>query len=506
MPNQAALLRNRFWVTIAVTLTALMQTLDSTIANVALPHIQGSMGATQDEISWVLTSYILATAIMTPPSAFLANRFGRKRVLVACGIGFIFASALCGAATSLTQIVGFRFLQGAFGAPLMPIIQAVLLDLYTDKERGKSMAIFGFGVMFGPIIGPTLGGLLTDFYNWRWVFYINLPLGALAVGGMIVFMQESARENERSFDFFGFGLLAITVAALQLALDRGQSQNWFSSTEIICELMISGLCFYLFLVHTFTAEQPFVEPGMFRDRNFVAGLIFNFFAASTLMGTMALMPIFLQNLLGIPVLTAGILMAPRGVGTLLAMLLIPRLAEIVDPRWLLLIGIVVTGLAMGEMAHFTLDIANSTIIRTGFVQGVGLGFTMVPISILLFSTLDRRYRTEASAMYNLLRNLGGSLFISLVVTLLAQNTQVYHAQLAEAVTPFQSGLPSAWDWRSSEGAMALNGEVTRQAAGLAYFNDFALMQWLALGTIPLLLLFRKAPKPTGDEEKSVALE
>jgi multidrug resistance protein len=228
MPNQAALLRNRFWVTIAVTLTALMQTLDSTIANVALPHIQGSMGATQDEISWVLTSYILATAIMTPPSAFLANRFGRKRVLVACGIGFIFASALCGAATSLTQIVGFRFLQGAFGAPLMPIIQAVLLDLYTDKERGKSMAIFGFGVMFGPIIGPTLGGLLTDFYNWRWVFYINLPLGALAVGGMIVFMQESARETERSFDFFGFGLLAITVAALQLALDRGQSQNWFS--------------------------------------------------------------------------------------------------------------------------------------------------------------------------------------------------------------------------------------------------------------------------------------
>ncbi|HSB95774.1 MAG TPA: DHA2 family efflux MFS transporter permease subunit [Spongiibacteraceae bacterium] len=507
MPAQAALLRNRFWVTIAVTLTALMQTLDSTIANVALPHIQGSMAATQDEISWVLTSYILAAAIMTPPSAFLANRFGRKNVLVACAAGFILASALCGAATSLIQIVCFRFLQGAFGAPLMPIIQAVLLDLYTDKERGKSMAIFGFGVMFGPIIGPTLGGLLTDFYNWRWVFYINLPLGALALAGMIFFMQESVRETERSFDFFGFGLLSITVAALQLALDRGQSQNWFSSTEIICELMASGLCFYLFLVHTFTAEHPFVEPDMFRDRNFVAGLIFNFFAASTLMGTMALMPIFLQTLLGIPVLTAGILMAPRGIGTLLSMLVIPRLANIVDPRWLLLIGIVVTGLAMGEMAHFTLDIDTRTIIRTGFVQGIGLGFTMVPISILLFSTLDRRYRTEASMMYNLLRNLGGSLFISLVVTLLAQNSQVYHAQLTEAITPFQDTLPSIWDWRSSAGAMALNGEVTRQASGIAYFNDFALMQWLALGTIPLLLLFRKAKiKPVSDEEKAVHLE
>jgi DHA2 family multidrug resistance protein len=507
MQNQAAILRNRFWVTIAVTLTALMQTLDSTIANVALPHIQGSMAATQDQLSWVLTSYILATAIMTPPSAFLANRYGRKKILVLCGAGFIVASALCGAATSLNQIVAFRFLQGAFGAPLMPIIQAVLLDLYSDKERGKSMAIFGFGVMFGPIIGPTLGGFLTDFYSWRWVFYINLPLGALALTGMIVFMQESEREHERSFDFFGFGLLTISVAALQLALDRGQSQNWFSSVEIISEFMTAALAFYLFLAHTFTAEHPFVEPGMFRDRNFVAGLIFNFFAASTLMGTMALMPLFLQNLLGIPVLTAGLLMAPRGLGTLIAMLMIPRLANIIDPRWLLLTGIIITAMAMGEMAHFSLDVDNGTILRTGFVQGVGLGFTMVPISILLFSTLDRRYRTEATAMYNLLRNLGGSLFISLVVTLLAQNTQTYHAQLTESVTAFRDALPAMWDWRSSAGALALNGEVTRQASGLAYFNDFAVMQWLALVTIPLLLLFRKASAaPPTAEEKSMHLE
>jgi DHA2 family multidrug resistance protein len=499
------IVRHRLLVTLSLTLTALMQTLDSTIANVALPHMQGSMAATQDEISWVLTSYILATAIMTPPSAFLANRFGRKNVLVVCGIGFVLASALCGAATSIGQIVGFRFLQGAFGAPLMPIIQALLLDLYSDKERGKAMAIFGFGVMFGPIIGPTLGGLLTDFYNWRWVFYINLPLGALALFGMIVFMPQGDRENERSFDFLGFGLLSVAVAALQLALDRGQSLNWFTSTEIICEFMVSGLCLYLFLAHTFTTEHPFLEPKLFRDRNFVAGLIFNFFASSTLMGTMALMPSFLQNLLGIPVLTAGMLMAPRGVGTLLAMMLIPKLADIVDPRWLLLIGIIVTGLSMGQMANLTLDVDSNTIMHIGFIQGVGLGFTMIPISILIFSTLDRRYRTEGTAMYNLLRNLGGSLFISLMITKLAQNTQTYHAHLTEAVTQFGDALPTMWDWHSSVGAMALNGEITRQASGIAYFNDFMIMQWLALVTIPLLLLFKKAPRLNASAEKEPAI-
>lgn len=501
--------RHRLLVTLALTLTALMQTLDSTIANVALPHMQGSMAATQDEISWVLTSYILATAIMTPPSAFLANRFGRKNVLVACGLGFVVASALCGAATSLVQIVGFRFLQGAFGAPLMPIIQALLLDLYSEKERGKAMAIFGFGVMFGPIIGPTLGGLLTDFYNWRWVFYINLPLGALALLGMLFFMPKSPREHHRTFDFMGFGLLSITVASLQLALDRGQSLNWFASTEIIIELMVSGLCFYLFMVHTFTTDHPFLEPKLFRDRNFVAGLVFNFFASSTLMGTMALMPSFLQSLLGIPVLTAGMLMAPRGAGTLIAMLMIPKLAEIIDARLLLAVGIAVTGLSMGQMAHLSLDVDNNTIMYIGFIQGVGLGFTMVPISILIFSTLDRRYRTEGTAMYNLLRNLGGSLFISLMVTKLAQNTQTYHAHLTEAVTQFSDALPSMWDWRSEAGALALNGEITRQASGIAYFNDFVIMQWLALITIPLLLMFRKAPKHAAEgqpQEKAVHAE
>lgn len=503
---------HRFWITLSITLVALMQTIDSTIANVALPHIQGTMGATQDQIAWVLTSYILAAAIMTPPSGFLANRFGHKKVLVVCCAGFVLASVLCATATSITQIVCFRFLQGAFGAPLLPIIQAVLLDIYSDRERAKAVTIMGIGVMFGPIIGPTLGGILTDLYDWRWVFLINLPLGLFALFGMTTLMKDGERERSRSFDWLGFSLLAVSISALQLALDRGQSQNWFESNEIIFELSISVLCFYSFIVHMFTVEHPFVEPGLFRDRNFVASLIFYFFASSSMMATMALLPMFLQNLLGFPVLTTGTLMAPRGVGTLLAMLLIPYISAKIDPRWLLLLGIILTALAMEEMAHFTLEVNAGTIIRSGFLQGVGLGFTIIPLNILLFSTLDRRYRTEGSAMYNLLRNLSSSLFISLMMTFLSHNTQLYHAELAQMITPFRDALqkpwlPSAWDWENTVGATAIDGELNRQASAIAFFSDFALMQWLVLLTVPLLLLFKKArAQPTIDLEKAQLFE
>lgn len=501
MHSSPSLAPHRFWITVSLTLAALMQTIDSTIANVALPHIQGSMAATQDEIAWVLTSYILATAIMTPPSAFLANRFGQKRVLVVCIAGFVFASALCGAATSLNQMVLFRFLQGSFGAPLMPIVQTVLLNLYSDQERAKAMSIFGLGVLFGPVIGPTLGGVLTDYYDWRWVFYINVPLGIFAFFGLGTFMRESALDKLRSFDWFGFALLSLSMAALQLALDRGQSQNWLQSYEIIFEFGLSGLCLYLFLVHMFTAANPFVEPELFRDRNFVSGLIFSFFAMSTVMATMALLPMFLQNLLGIPVLTAGTLMAPRGVGTLVVMLVAARLSDWVDPRLQLLAGVLLTAYSMHEMAHFTLDVDTHTIIAAGFIQGIGIGFTIIPVNTLMFSTLAHRYRTEGSAMYNLLRNLSSSLFISWMVTQLAKNSQAYHVQLNEAINPFRDAMqgpwfPDAWNWGSTLGAMALNGELSKQASSLAFFNDFALMQWLILATLPLLFLFRKSQRRT----------
>lgn len=487
---------NRVFIMLSIILAVLLQAIDSTIANVALPHMQGSMAATQDQIAWVLTSYIVATAIMTPLSGFLANRFGRRRVLLFSTIGFTTASALCGLATSLEQIVLFRLLQGVAGAALVPLAQAILLDLYPGQEQGKAMGYFGIGVMIGPILGPTLGGFLTEFYDWRWVFFINVPFGILAAAGIAGFVPETKQERDRRFDFFGFGLLAVGIGAFQLALDRGQSLNWFNSTEIIIELVLAGVLLYMFVVHMFTArQQPFLEPGLFTDRNFIAGLVFNFMAAAVMITSLALLPVFLQNLMGLPVITAGWLMAPRGIGTLCAMVFVSRLYGRVDMRWVVCTGVLLTALSMEEMSRFSLTMDNWTIFRTGLIQGLGLGLVLAPVGTLSLAGLAPHYRNEGAALFALVRNMGGSISIALAMAAIATDTQTNHALLAETVTPFrdatQSGaLPSLWNWTTTAGAMALNQELTRQAASIAYVNVFAVMQWLALLTVPLLLLFQ----------------
>jgi len=486
----------RGMITVSIMLATVMQTLDTTIANVALPHMQGSMSATQTEISWVLTSYIVAAAIMTPPTGVLAARLGRKRLFVFAVTGFTISSMLCGAAGSLSEIVVFRLLQGMFGAGLVPLSQAVLLDTFPREKHGQAMAMWGVGVMIGPILGPTLGGYLTEFYSWRWVFYINVPFGILALLGILAFVPETRRDRNRSFDFFGFALLSLAIGALQMMLDRGESQAWFSSTEIVVEAVLSGLFLYLFLVQMFTAERPFIEPGLFKDRNFAVGLFLIFVVGIILLATLALLPPFLQNLMGFPVLTTGYVLAPRGVGTMIAMLLVGRLIGRVDTRLLILTGLLLTALSLWEMAAFTTQVPIWTIVHTGVTQGLGLGFIFVPLSTMTFSTLAAHYRTEGTAMFSLMRNLGSSIGISVVVTLLAENTQVNHASLAESITAFRGvlhrpWLPHLWDWSSLAGASALNAEVTRQAATIAYLDDFRLMMWVALLSAPMLLLLRK---------------
>jgi DHA2 family multidrug resistance protein len=498
-----AAIPNRLFIMLSIILATMLQAIDSTIANVALPHIQGSMAAPQDQIAWVLTSYIVATAIMTPLTGFLANRFGRKRLLLLSTIGFTTASALCGLATSLEQIVGFRLLQGVAGAALVPLAQAILLDIYPGQEQGKAMGYFGIGVMIGPILGPTLGGFLTEFYDWRWVFFINVPFGLLAVAGIALFVPETKRERDRRFDFFGFGLLSVGIGALQLALDRGQSLNWFNSVEIIVELVLAGLCLYLFVVHMLTAkQQPFLEAGLFANRNFVAGLVFNFMAAAVMITSLALLPVFLQNLMGIPVITAGFLMAPRGIGTLFAMIIASRLYGRIDMRWTVLVGVLLTALSMEEMSRFSLNMDNWTIFRTGLVQGLGLGLVLMPVGTLSLAGLAPHYRNEGAALFALIRNMGGSISIAVAMGAIATGTQSHHALLAEAVTPFRDAtqpgaLPALWNWTTTAGAMVLNQELTRQAASIAYFNVFAAMQWLALLTVPLLLLFKDGGPRTG---------
>jgi DHA2 family multidrug resistance protein len=497
-------------ITVSIMLATIMQTLDMTIANVALPHMQGSMSATQEQISWVLTSYIIAAAIMTPPTGVLAARVGRKRLFATMVTGFTIASMLCGIATSLTEIVLFRLVQGAFGAGLVPLSQAVLLDTYPREKHGSAMAMWGVGVMVGPILGPTLGGYLTETYSWRWVFYINLPVGALALLGILSFVPETSRDRSRGFDVLGFALLSLAIGALQMMLDRGQSQDWFTSTEIIVESVLAALFLYLFLVHMFTARNPFLMPALFRDRNLVTGLFLIFMVGVILLATLALLPPFLQDLMGFPVLTTGYVLAPRGIGTMVAMLLVGRLIGKMDTRLLILLGLGLTALSLWQMSGFVAEVPPLLIVQTGIVQGLGLGFIFVPLSTVTFSTLPSNYWNDATAMFSLMRNIGSSIGISVVVTLLARNTQIVHSDLASVLTPFRTALhepwlPLAWDWRTTAGTMALNHEVTRQAMTVAYLDDFTFMMGVTLLSAPLVLLLRK-PKTASQKGAAATAE
>jgi DHA2 family multidrug resistance protein len=490
----------RALITVSVMLATVMQVVDTTIVNVALPHIQGGMSATQDQISWVLTSYIVAAAIMTPVTGVLADRFGRKRLFSAAVIGFTVASMLCGAATSLEQLVLFRVLQGAFGASLVPLSQAVLLDTYPREKHGSAMALWGMGVMVGPILGPTLGGYLTEYYSWRWAFYINLPVGALALLGVLAFVPEATGRTRRGFDFFGFALLSLAIGALQLMLDRGTLLDWFDSPEIVLEAALAALALYLFLVHMFTARQPFIEPALFRDRNFVVGSLLMFTVGMLLLATMALLPPFLQGLLGFPVITAGYVLAPRGLGTMVTMLFVGKIIGKVDIRLIVLTGLLLMAWSLHDMAAFNADVGTFEIVSTGVVQGIGLGFVFVPLSTIAFATLSPRYRNEGTAMFSLVRNIGSSVGISLVMTVLGRETQASHAALSENISPFRDafnapGLPALWGSWSEPSLLALNGEVTRQALTIAYLNDFRFMMYLCLLALPLLLLLRPPRRP-----------
>ncbi|MDG5501386.1 DHA2 family efflux MFS transporter permease subunit [Marinobacter sp. BGYM27] len=485
-------------ITLSIMLATIMQALDTTIANVALPHMQGSMSATSEQISWVLTSYIVAAAIATPLTGFLAARIGRRQLFLLSVTGFTIASVLCGIATNLNELVAFRLLQGIFGAGLVPLSQAVLLDTYPKEQHGSAMAMWGVGVMIGPILGPTLGGYLTEVLDWRWVFFINLPVGILSLLGIWAFVPETEKDK-RSFDVFGFTLLAIAIGALQLMLDRGQSQDWFASTEIMLETALAGTALAMFLVHMMTARAPFLEPGLFRDRNLSVGLVFIFMVGIILLATLALLPPFLQQLMGYPVMTTGFALAPRGLGSMIAMMLVGRLVNRVDIRALVFLGLTLVSVSLFQMAEFTTDVSMATLVGTGIIQGLGLGFIFVPLSTISFATLAPRYRNEATAMFSLMRNIGSSIGISVMVTLVARNTQINHAVLGEFLNPFRPAfeamtLPGGIPTDSATGMALLDQTLNAQAATISYLNDFRLMAWVTVASMPLLFLFRSQSK------------
>ncbi len=503
-PEGAGVPLHRGMITGTVMVASILQALDNTIANVALPRMQGSLSATQDQMTWVLTSYIIAAAIMTPLTGWLADRFGRKPLFLVSIIGFTLASALCGMAQSLDQIVIFRLLQGVFGAALIPMSQAVLFDVYPPSQHGRAMALWGIGVVLGPTLGPMLGGWLTDNYSWRWVFYINVPFGILAVLGVLAYFPDTTHARKH-FDFFGFAMLSVAIGSLQLLLDRGPIKDWFNAGEIRLEAAICALAFYLFITHTLTARQPFIRLALYKDRNFLTGNILIFVVGVTLFATLALLSPLLQSLLGYSVFQSGMVTAPRGVGTLIAMLIVGRAVGRLDARLIIATGLVLTAWSLWQMCHFSMQLPMSSIVWSGAIQGLGTGIVYVPMAALTFATLPAMLRNEGTALFNLIRNIGSSVGISTVQGLLVRNTQVVHASLAQHITPFVMAQHSAGRLASAAASAALNQQITAQALMIAYLDDFYFMLLLTLLALPLLFLVRKPPvRPMRDQD--VALE
>jgi DHA2 family multidrug resistance protein len=493
-PTPASAQAHRGMITVSIMLATIMQALDTTIANVALPHMQGSLQASQDQITWVLTSYIVASAITLPLTGWLTARWGRRQVFIVSVIGFTIASGLCGFAGSLGMIVAARLLQGVFGAALVPLSQAVLLDINPPQKVGQAMAIWGAGIMVGPILGPMLGGWLTENFDWRWVFFINVPVGAFALWGIARYLPES-RPRVNRLDVFGLVTLSLAIGLLQMFLDRGEQLDWFASPEIKFEAAASVVAFAFFIVHTWTVETAsFFDRDLLKDRNFVIGCLFAFVVGMVLYGTMALLPLFLQGLMDYPVVYTGEITAPRGIGTMVAMIFVGRLVTRVDIRAIMVAGFGLTALALWQMTHITLQMDSSLIIWSGFIQGVGIGFTFVPLSTATFATLAPRLRNEGTPIYSLVRNIGGSVGISIVQALLTRGTVRAHEQIAATVgpdNPALASLPSMLSPDSTTGLAILNAEVTRQAALVAYVNDFRIMMAVTLLAIPLLVFIRR---------------
>ena len=495
-PERPAMIsRNRPLLLTGVLAAMIMQTLDTTIANVALPHMSAALGATRDTITWVLTSYVLASAVMLPLAGWLVDRIGIRTLLVGSVLLFTVASMLCGAAQTLDQMVAFRVLQGLAGAFLSPLAQTVLLDSSTQAERPRMMSIYTQGVMLGPISGPIIGGYLTDNFNWRWVFYVNLPVGVLCLTLLLLYLPDTPR-RERRIDLAGWLLVAVAVSALQLVLDRGEDRDWFASGEIVIEALIAAACLWMALVHLATARAPLFPAGLFADRNFTIGLVFTGLIGLVMMSVMALLPGLLQQIYGYSPLQSGMLLAPRGVGMLLSVTLFGRFMNRFDPRLMLAIGLALMALSLWLMAHWSIDMPQVPIVVSGLIQGVGLSFSFLPVNLIGFATLDPRFRTDASGLTNLMRNVGSSVGIAAATVLLSRNVQVNHAEigaLAGAVLrPFAGDVHAPFAPVSAMVLGYADALVNRQAAMIAYLDDFLVMCLACLAATPLLLLVRPA--------------
>ncbi len=483
----------RNMVTICAMTATIMQALDTTIANVALPYMQGTLSASQDQINWVLTSYIVAAAIMTAPVGWIANRFGRKRIFILCSGGFTIASVLCGLAQDINQMVLFRLLQGVFGAALVPLSQAVMLDSYALHERAKAMSIWGMGVMMGPIMGPSLGAWLTETYSWHWVFFVNLPFGIFTVLGLLVFMDETRKDRDLRFDWFGFAALAVGIGALQIALDRGEQLGWTESNEIIAEFIISIVGFYYFFAHSLTTSQPFIQFAIFKDKNFIGGCVFMAVMGLVLFSTMALSSPYLQNVIGYPIITAGLLLASRGCGTFVAMMLVGRMMRYIEARTLIISGLSITCLSLFYMTGWTDQTGVPEIVTLSIIQGFGFGLVFVPLSTVAFLTLPNHLRTDGTSMLTLMRNVASSIGISLVIAQLTEGSRRVYAVLSQHVNPFNHAMQmpdvrAMIDMTTDKGRAMMDVMVNLQAQIIAFSQDYQMVMLFTLCAIPLAIM------------------
>lgn len=494
--------RNYPLMIIGVMAASLLQILDTTIANVALPHMQSSLGATVDTITWVLTSYIIASAVALPITGWLADRIGARRLFIGSVAGFILSSMLCGLAQNLEEMVAFRALQGVAGAFIAPLSQSFMLDATRPSRHPQIMAVWGMGIMIGPILGPILGGWLTETANWRWVFFVNLPVGALSLAALIAYLPRRPR-RERRFDIAGFVLLALALTAFQLLLDRGAQEDWLASAEIWAYLLITLSATWMVVIHFATAKAPMFDRALFADRNFALALGFMVVTGIVMFAVMALLPPMLQNLFGYGVIDTGMVLMPRGVGVLVSMQLSGLMMRRgIDARPVVAGGFLICAYSLWQMAHWSLEVDEMHVIISGLLQGLGMGLVFIPLQVSAFATLSPRLRTDGSSLLNLFRSLGASAGISWMTVLLARNIQTSHSDLGANITAATGSLVdvSTVDRFQSLGDTAMSvidAEVNRQAAMIAYVDDFWLMMWITLAAAPLTLLMRRNAAPAG---------
>ena len=498
--EQPAAVPYRGVILLGVVICSSLQSMDTLLAAVALPNMRGELSVSQDEISWVLTAYLIAVAIASPPVGWLSRRIGRKRFLLCIIVFFLIFSMLAGSANSLWEIVTYRFLQGLSGAALVPLSHHILLDVFPKEKHGFALGWWSVGVMFGAIVGPTLGGALTEFLSWRWVFYVNVPVGILALAVVAIFLPESERDYERRFDWTGFIMLTVALISMQLMLDRGNRLDWFDSTEIVIEAGLFVAFLYAFIIHILTARQPFLDPRIFLNRNFTIGLILAVMHGVILVGLTGLLPPFLQNLMGIPVLTVGLILAPRGLTTAITATISGRLLAHFDPRPIIVIGMSLLAFSMWLMANFTPDTSAIYFTIVVAIQGVGFGLFFVPVNTVAFGTLSPHYRGDATAVTSLMRKIGSSVGVSILVGQFIRSAQSNHALLSQNVTPFNETLrhqplPELWSMADLAGLASLDREVIRQAEFLAYLHDFEWIGLLIVLLIPLVFFLENPLRP-----------